>query len=556
MNDARTSSAVDRAWPWLLALLVAAGAWMRLDQFAAQVLIDDEWHAVHQVMLHGPLEMFRDLGYADYSIPLGILDWYEARAFGLSEIAMRWPMLACGLATLILFPLYVAPRFSRATALVFAALLAMSPLLVVYSRMARPYAITLLLGWVAHAAYQRFHGHGKNAGTAGAAYAAAAAFAIWLHVIAAPFVLAPLVWGLFSMRTLPRTLRRAELSRWAAVAATTGALVALFVLPPLLAHPQSLTAKALAARPGAATLVGAWYEWLGTPSTLAVIVCLASAAVGAGTMWQRMPVARTGMLGIGLTFAAVVATGPMYVNNPLTLARYLLPLLPLLLLAVAEGAVTLARRVRVPPTRLRGAFAFGVAALPCVALGWQSPLPAMLRYPNTQTLHLMFHLDFRPETNVYLPRIEATPLSPFWESLASHPPGTLRIAAAPFYFESYNWDAPRWERLSRQSVMPGYLTGLCVDQRFGEVPATAQFRFRNAVHLASDAELAAKRIDYVVWQKPYVQASAGRDEAIGADTAACEAVLRAKLGTPAYEDSHIIAYRVAPAARKSPDAQR
>ena len=104
--------------------------------------------------------------------------------------------------------------------------------------------------------------------------------------------------------------------------------------------------------------------------------------------------------------------------------------------------------------------------------------------------------------------------------------------------------------------MPGYLTGLCVDQRFGEVPATPEFAFRNAVHLASAAALAAKRIDYVVWQKPYIQASAGRDEAIGADTAACEAALRAKFGTPAYEDSNIIAFRVASAPRGSTDAQR
>ena len=28
------------------------------------------------------------------------------------------------------------------------------------------------------------------------------------------------------------------------------------------------------------------------------------------------------------------------------------------------------------------------------------------------------------------------------------PAGSLRIAAAPFYFESYDWDAPRWEAVS------------------------------------------------------------------------------------------------------------
>ena len=144
---------------WLGVLLAAGivGAVLRLDQFGAQVLIDDEWHAVHQLLHHTPQTMFFDFGFADYSIPLGILYWYEAHGWGLSEIGMRWPMLLCGLATLVVLPLYVAPRLGGATAAVFALLIAISPLLVVYSRMARPYAITLLFGWIAHGAFQRYH---------------------------------------------------------------------------------------------------------------------------------------------------------------------------------------------------------------------------------------------------------------------------------------------------------------------------------------------------------------------------------------------------------------
>jgi hypothetical protein len=331
--------------------------------------------------------------------------------------------------------------------------------------------------------------------------------------------------------------------RWLVIVAGTAVVTALFVLPPLLAHPQSLAAKALADRPTLATLEGVWFAWLGTPSLVAVILCVALAGIGARSVWRQLPVARTGVLGIALTFAAVLATGPMYVHNPLTLARYLLPFLPLLLLATAEGAMLLARGVAAPPSPLRTALAACTAVLPCVALAWQSPLPAMLRFPNTQTLQAMFHFDFRPEANPFLPRVAATPLSPFWASLARNPPGSLRIAAAPFYFESYNWDAPRWEELSRQTVLPGYLTGLCVDRRPGEVPDTAEFRFRNAVHLANSAELAEKRIDYVVWQKPYVQARKGKPVAIGADTAQCEPTLRERFGAPAYEDSSIIAFR-------------
>src|SRR5271169_5165996 len=182
-------------WPATLGAAVLIGAYLRLDQILSQVLIDDEWHAVHEVLQRTPAAMLVDFGWADYSIPLGILDWYEARWFGLSEIVLRAPMLACGLATLVVLPLYVARRVGRATAAVFAVLLAISPLLVIYSRMARPYAITLLLGWIAHGAFARYYASARGHAPAGFVYAVTAALASWLHPIAGPFVLAPLLWG-------------------------------------------------------------------------------------------------------------------------------------------------------------------------------------------------------------------------------------------------------------------------------------------------------------------------------------------------------------------------
>jgi hypothetical protein len=91
-------------------------------------------------------------------------------------------------------------------------------------------------------------------------------------------------------------------------------------------------------------------------------------------------------------------------------------------------------------------------------------------------------------------------------------PGKLGNAAGKHFsdggrailFESFSWDAPRWERLSGQTVLPGYLTGLCVDQRWGELPRDPAYRFRNAVHLADEWALTAKSIEYIVWQKPYL----------------------------------------------------
>ena len=125
-------------------VIVLIGILLRLDQFLLQVLLDDEWHVIHQLLVKGPKELFLTFGHADFSIPLALMYWLELKLFGLSETGMRWPMMLAGLITLIVFPLYIRNFFSTRTTLIFSALLAMSPMLVIYSRTARPYALTLL----------------------------------------------------------------------------------------------------------------------------------------------------------------------------------------------------------------------------------------------------------------------------------------------------------------------------------------------------------------------------------------------------------------------------
>ena len=441
-----------RAWPWLFAGAVALGAFLRLDQFAAQVLIDDEWHAVHELLRLAPAQMFRDFGHADYSIPLGLLDAFVARGFGLTETAMRIPMLACGLAMLVAFPLYVAPRLGRPTAAIFALLLAISPLLVIYSRMARPYAITLLLAWGAHAAFHSFdaatRGEPRVWVTAGAGYAAMAALAAWLHPIVAPFVVAPLLWALVDLRHATPDARRSRFRRLAGLALATGVPMAVLLVPPLLAHPEALAGKAGIDGPSRDTFAGVWYAWLGTPSTIAVALCCALAAYGARDAWRALPVVRSGVLGIVLTLLAVSLTGPAWSHNPLTLARYLLPFAPLLLLAAAAGAVKAGGQIAAQGRALRNAAAALVALAPALALASWSPLFDLVRHPNAQTLHLLYHVDFRPERNPFLPYMAKIPLSPFWATLAREPRASLRIAAAPFYFESYDWENRKITRLN------------------------------------------------------------------------------------------------------------
>jgi len=542
----------------LVIAFIGAGVWLRLDQLASQLLLEDEWHAVYRVVHQSPAAIFLDFAHSDSSIPLTLLYVLEARAFGLSELGMRAPLVVAGVATLFLFPWYVARRVGVAEALVFAALLAISPLLYFFSRTARPYALTLLLGWTAHVLFRRYYEASEPRGPDAAGYAACAALASWLHPVIAPFVVGPFLPAVWQCARAAGEERRRRATRLIVLALAAALPMAALLAPPLIAHPESLRLKSGVDLPGADTLVGVWYLWFGTGTTAPVLLCGAFALLGIPALWRRLPEARSGAAGIALILLEIVVTRPAWIHNPPTFARYLLPALPLLLLATACGAVRVGHALRNAMTRgiaprLARSLGSAAAALPVLTLALTSPLPPLLRYPNGNSLHGAYGFDFRPEHNPVLRWMDGIPLSPWWASLGEHPPGTLAIAVAPFPTESVGWDAPRWQRLSRQRILHGFLEPLCNDPRPNEVPLDERFRFRNAVHLGDAAELAAHEVDFVVWQKPYRYHAHGLDVQVAADVAHCAPALQARFGLPAYEDEWLVVYRL-PEARGKRDA--
>lgn len=520
--------------------IVLLGAWLRLDQFMVQVVTDDEWHALTQLAAgRSPAQIALSFGLADYSIPLTLLYGWEAEVFGLSELGMRWPQMLAGLLLLPLFPLWAARRFGGRVALVFALLLAISPLLVNYSRIARPYGLTLLLGYLAHYAFWRYWEGGERRWRFAFAYAACASLSAWLHVLSLPFVLAP--WLLAGV---PAVLRRhqdggADVARLGRLAVPIGVVMAALLLPPLLADPGALLNKSGADRPTLDTLVGVCYLWLGTPSGLAVLICLGLAALGLPRLWRGGPLLRGAMLGVGLTLGLLWLSGPAWVHVPLTFGRYLLPAMVLLLLAIAIGVAALGGALE---RRWRPGLAVPVLLLPVLLLV-NTPLRENLRHPNGNTAHSAFQVDYRRDRpGVRENMVRWIPLSPWWETLHHLPRDSVLVAAAPYYNFSPRWDAPRWERLGRQRVIPGFLTGLCVQTRQGEVPAGPRFALRNAVHLGDAGALAARKVDWVVFQKPYLIVLGGRSLRQGQEMAHCLDVLRERLGEPIYEDAWIAVF--------------
>lgn len=518
------------------------GVYLRLDQLQFQVLLDDEWHVIHQILQgKGPTELLRTFGTADYSIPLGLLYWFQSHWFGLSELNMRWPMLFFGVASLFAFTGYAWRKVSPYAALVLAVFLSVSPMLVIYSRTARPYALTLLLSYIALYAFYRYWQNGSHRFNWAVVYCILAPLCIWLHPITGPFVITPFL--LETARSLLQSRWR-DLSKLAMLAIPAGLVTALLIIPPISNDPGALLEKSGMAHIDTATIIGMWYMWLGTPSTICIILLVALSGFGIGPLLRKSELLQSAALGLVLTATLVLLTQPAWANNSLTFGRYLLPAIPLLLLCLASGVVRLALQARKH---------FGITGQTLVALtllilmigyGYHSPLWGLLHVPNSHTTHSRFQIDFRSSRNMVVQYQDTIPLSPFWASLSASPANSLLVAVAPFHFETYNWDAVRWEQLGEQRIQPAYFTGFCTQFRYGEVPQNQRFQFKNAFYLSSLGESQVSKPDWLVYTK--VPQAKRNDRLVGNEIWKCVEKLRRERGIPDYEDEYLFAYRLKP----------
>jgi predicted membrane-bound mannosyltransferase len=120
-------------------LLIFLRAW----QLPSQLLDGDEWHALHRALYLDYSQLATSFGISDHSIALALYYRVAMDTVGLSDAVLRAPFLLCGALTFVLVPWAVERFLGRFVSLTLSWLLALSPLLVFYSRYARPYAVAL-----------------------------------------------------------------------------------------------------------------------------------------------------------------------------------------------------------------------------------------------------------------------------------------------------------------------------------------------------------------------------------------------------------------------------
>ena len=536
------------AWLALLAVALLAGAFLRWYQLGTQILLDDEWHAINKLLHADAHDIATHFGFADYSIPLTLYFRFLYLHGGLTEWGMRLPMLLAGVGLLLAVPWIARASISRPTSAVWVGLMALSPMMVYHSRTARPYAITTLLCVVAIFAFRHWWQRDRQRWRWAALYVAAAFLSGYLHLITLAFALVPfLFYGVVALGDCAAPSRRAqglrELRDLVVLGIATALPLAAALLPPLTNDWISLAAKAgtdsVTLHSGFRTLLICF----GISSPWLLTVGIALGALGVHSVWQRDRelVAYLSFV-VLVAIAAIAASHATWLQHPLNFARYIQPMVPFLLLALAEGIVRVLARVP------RAGVQAGLAGAILAGAYFAGPIPGYLYNPNQFMGDPYFQFDYDPAWNPYLTTLPHGPIPDFYRQLGSRPPRSVTLIETPWSLETDSDPQPLYQAVHRQYIKIALTTPECGVADYGNYPDSASgMRLDHFVHLSALLRGETASADYLVvhlrsWPKPAKPPPQWPDVA-----STCLPMIEQRFGAPVYRDDDIEVFALSPA---------
>lgn len=547
-----SSPAVSRMASIFAGTWLCAGIGLRLFQLQNQFLLDDEWHAIAFCSHHSLHQIATRLAFAANSIPSNLYTRLLYEVWGWSELPLRIPSVIAGFVLLGLMLRYARRIGGRELMLAALGLVAISPALIYYSRLARPYSLLICMTFIAVTAAADWVEKSRRRDALW--FACAAPLAIYVHQVAifsiAGLWLFILAVGFRRRRigsreiatSTPRGMSRdaaaspplaiqppevvwscADWKTGAKVLALSGAMGALLLLPPwLLTGSQfqdSYTSTDLY------TGQTVWEFLRLVTGTDHATLAMGSALVGVWGTWRMVTRNQPlGWLVILLTAAhfiglAVLRAPDLYV--PIVLLRYTTPCLPLWLLAIAVGLVDLLRCVcERLKTGVRGgewATAAGLGCWPALLLA-AGPLPNTFRHGGNFMHHAAYQEQYRYDgTATYVSphrdpvQLQASRLSPFYTQIqaSSQAAGVIEF---PFLLGHSFGLCYLSQRIHQRPVWGGYLADARLHDRqklfinedtpvgtpLRAIPNPRKNRFQRFVDLGDITALQHTQAEYLV----------------------------------------------------------
>lgn len=541
----------DRLRPASLLPPLLAGAFLRLWNLGGQVLGGDELHGVRAALGRTLGEVLTTHGIPDPFIPFAALTRLWVLAGGtVTDGWLRAPALAAGLAAIVVLPWLVRSWVGRPATIAFAWLLALSPGLVVYSRIARSYMPVVLLGGVAVLVFFRYWEGGRRRDAA--LYCGLGTAAVFCHLVAAPLVAAPLAYAARAVCfSRDAGQRRQRIRKWLLLCGALGLAVAVVLLP---GRESLLRLIATGREPGSADLAtarGVALLQTGTTDLAAASAFLGATLAGLVALLRVRPrfAAFTAWLLVAQV-CGVLALSPESVGLPLIASRYLLPTQPLLLLWVAVAVGALVQRLA---TRFGRAAGTGLGAV--LAVLWLAAGP--LADPDRWRSSFAHHNDF-VDWSCPRPAVEPGAAPALYRRLASSPRGEAVVELPWRPVWRFTRSLPAYQALHRRPVYVAAAEPLLADPRVRlarDLPALPEEL------LASPAGLAIVHRDLAAEEARLVVPACGRESGgvphevaarLGAEGAGLVRQLTESWGEPDFEDRDTVAWDLARVRAEKP----
>jgi hypothetical protein len=423
----------------LILACVIIGAILRIRGIDSQIPIDDEWHGLDFALTRDLWFLFTHFSRAGAnSVPFNLCLRTLLVTVGFSELTIALPSLIAGIALLWIFPRWIRRRFGGEAAVVAAALLAIAPFLIFYSRTARSYSILLLFECLALLGLiQWLHSAKRRHAIAWVGFGA---LAIWMHLSAlAPLLCAFVAAAAYRVGLARRSPTPVVPRAWHVVLAGLSmlALAGALWLPALL-HPLPM--------PGLASGHITWRTFTG----------LAEIISGSSTWPLQLVFWFSALAGIRLAtriageevltlvaavlggLMVVLLTHPNYGGIAAVFARYIMPMFLLVSLAIGMTVQTTVRMFAANTARY---LLMGGALAMITLLYLLGPLPRIHGTTNSFTKHPAFQFSYavhdpdraRPDPldEGSAPLIHRSELQPFYANLAREA-GNAAVIEYPF----------------------------------------------------------------------------------------------------------------------------
>lgn len=527
---------------WLVVgVVVIFGLLVRLFRVDEQLIIDDEWHALDVVQNYDYWWIFSHFGHADHSIPLALLFEFFSRTIGLSEITMRLPSLLAGILTLLVIPLLVRPWLRRNEIIVMVGLIAISPFLINYSRIARPYAlIVLLAGASLPLAWRWWHNKSRRSGTA---WFTCTVLAAWLNPVSLAVTAGPFLWFAGDALTaLWRVHNRQKLCRLVLMGTAISVVITMLMYIPLTNDFASLAVKSGTHSVEPTTFLVALSLFSGSGHLLIVLAMALAFAFGCLNLYRRDPTFSMYLFVIACAATlAVTLTGAAWINYGLVLARYLVGLLPLFLALTAIGLVQTSHHL-VRVLHLPAATVQVFTPLALLILLLSGPLPRTDAGHSQFVHHMSNQFDYDPDRNPFISALEPIIPESFYADIAkANPAGDAVVVEAPWHLESHWNPLLLYQAVHGQRVMVGFIGGVCAGNLYGELRQDASgMAFANFTTLQNVIN-GQVNVDYLILRRQGIPGS----REIPMDFEKCESFVRSALGEPWRSTETAQVFRIA-----------